>query len=85
LAVAFPLMIVGTIVFGVRVYRVHALPRPPLAFMLLAGAWLLALTYMKEDKSSLMFATGWVFVLAGWCWLQFTLWSERPERRVRNA
>jgi hypothetical protein len=85
LAIAFPLMVVGTLIFGVRVYRVHALPRPPLAFMLLAGAWLLALTYMKEDKSSLMFGAGWVFVLAGWCWLQFTLWSERPERRVRSA
>jgi hypothetical protein len=53
--------------------------------MLVAGAWLIALTVMKEDKSSVVFATGWVFVLAGWCWLQFTLWSERPERRMTNA
>ena len=85
LAIAYPLMVVGTIIFGVRVYRVRALPRPPLAFMLLAGAWLLAVTYMKEDKSSVVFGTGWVFLLAGWCWLQFTLWSERAERRMTNA
>jgi hypothetical protein len=82
---AFPLMVGGTVIFGVRVFRVHALPRPPLVFMLLAGALLLALTYFKSDKSSVEFGIGWVFVLAGWCWLQFTLWSERPERRTRHA
>lgn len=85
LAIAFPLMVGGTVIFGVRVFRVHALPRPPLVFMLLAGALLLALTYFKSDKSSVEFGIGWVFVLAGWCWLQFTLWSERPERRTQNA
>ena len=82
LVYALPLMLAGTIVIGARVYRVHALPRPPLAFMLVAGVGLIALTVMKEDKTSIVFAAGWVFVLAGWCWLQFTLWSERPERRA---
>ena len=85
LVIAVPLMLIGTILFGIRVYRVHALPRPPIAFMLLAGASLVALTVTKSDKSSIEFATGWVLVLAGWCWLQFTLWSERPERAPQTT
>lgn len=78
LVLAVPLMLVGTVVFGVRIYRVHALPRPPLAFMLLAGLGLIALTVMKEDKTSIAFGSFWALVIGGWCWLQFTLWSERP-------
>jgi hypothetical protein len=85
LAIALPLMIAGTVLFGIRVYRVHALPRPPLAFMLLAGACVIGLTVTKANKSSVEYATGWVFVIAGWCWLQFTLWSERPEHRPASA
>jgi hypothetical protein len=85
LVIAVPLMLVGTILFGIRVYRVHALPRPPLAFMLGAGALLIALTVMKEHKGSVAFAGGWVLVLAGWCWLHFTLWSERAEQRMTNV
>lgn len=78
LVFALPLMLAGTIAIGVRVYRVHALPRPPLAFMLVAGLGLIVLTVTKQHKSSIVFAAGWVFVIAGWCWLQYTLWSERP-------
>jgi hypothetical protein len=83
--IAIPLMLAGTVLFGIRVYRVHALPRPPLAFMLLAGALVIGLTVTKANKSSVEYATGWAFVIAGWCWLQFTLWSERPERRPASA
>lgn len=78
LVYALPLMLAGTIALGVRVYRVHALPRPPLAFLLVAGLGLIVLTAAKQDKSSIEFAAGWSFVIAGWCWLQYTLWSERP-------
>jgi len=85
LAIAVPLMIVGTVLFGVRVYRVHALPRPPLALMLLAGGWLIAMTVTKVDKSATEYSIAWALVLAAWTWLQFTLWSERPERRLRSA
>ena len=85
LAIAVAAMLLGAILFGLRVYRVRALPRPPLACMLLGGACLIALTATKADKSSVEYATGWVLVLTGWCWLQFTLWSERPERRAQTT
>lgn len=83
LAIAVPLMLAGTIIVGVRVYRVHALPRPPLTCMLVAGGVLIGLTVSKSDKTSVEFAASWIVVLAGWCWLQFTLLSEHPVRRAR--
>ncbi len=78
LVIALPMMLIGTVVFGIRVFSVHVLPRPPLTLMLVAGAATIALTVTKVDKESLAFAAGWIFVLLGWCWLEFTLWSERP-------
>lgn len=49
--------------------------------MLVAGGALITLTVTKSDNTSIAFAAAWILVLMGWCRLQFTLWTERGERR----
>ena len=62
-------------------FRVGALPRPATLTIALAGVALAALigSDIKEESAPVYIAGGALFI--GWCWLQYTLWSESRRRR----
>ena len=61
-------------------YRVGALPQPATLTVAFARVALAALigSDIKEDSLPVYVAGGALFV--GWCWLQYTLWSESSDR-----
>lgn len=58
-------------------FRVGALPRPATLTIAVAGVALAAMigSDMKEQSVPVYIAGAALF--SGWCWLQYTLWSER--------
>ena len=77
---AATLLIVG---FGLLVdviFREAVLPRPATT---LFGVSLVALSVMSPtslEKQSSPYYLGFALMTAGWLWLHYTLWSERPTR-----
>lgn len=83
-------LVAGTIValllitgFGLLfdvIYRENVLPQPATALFVGSVVALSAMSPTPIEKQSLPYYVGFVALLAGWLWLQYTLWSERPER-----
>ena len=62
-------------------FRVGALPRPATLTIAVGGVALVALigSKIKEESAPVYIAGAALFI--GWCWLQYTLWSESRSRR----
>ncbi|MEQ1873518.1 MAG: permease prefix domain 1-containing protein [Ilumatobacteraceae bacterium] len=74
-------VIAGLVLTLHTTFRVGALPRPATLTIAVAGVTLVAMigSDMKE-ASAPVYAAG-TTLLIGWCWLQYTLWSESAKRR----
>lgn len=74
------LIIVGFGLLFDVIYREAVLPRPATALFVGAVIVLSAMSPTPIEKQSLPYYVGAAALLIGWLWLQYTLWSERPER-----
>lgn len=74
-------VIAGLVLTLHATFRVGALPRPATLTIAVAGVALVAMigSDMKE-QSAPVYVAG-TTLLIGWCWLQYTLWSESARRR----
>lgn len=61
-------------------YRVGALPQPATLTVAVAGVALVALIGSDLEEESLPVYAAGAALFVGWCWLQYTLWSESPCR-----
>ncbi len=62
-------------------FRVGALPRPATLTIAVAGVALVALIGSDiKEQSAPVYVAG-IALFLGWCWLQYTLWSESKSRR----
>lgn len=62
------------------VFREDVLPRPATTLMFVSIVTMSILAPTSLDKQSMPYYLGFAALLIGWIWLQYTLWSERPER-----
>ena len=79
------LLIVGFGLLFDVIYREAVLPRPATALFVVSIVALSAMSPTPIEKQSLPYYVGFAALLAGWLWLEYTLWSERPERAPAAA
>lgn len=79
-AVVATLLIVGLGLLFDVIDREAVLPRPATALFVGSIVVLSAMSPTSLEKQSLPYYVGAAALLAGWLWLEYTLWSERPER-----
>ena len=66
-------------------YQVGALPKPATLTVVVAGVALAALIGSDIREDSLPVYAAGVALFVGWCWLQYTLWSESPAAAPKES
>lgn len=82
--VALMLLLAAALICDV-IFREDVLPRPATLLLIGSVVALSALSPTSLQKQSVPYYALGAALVVGWIWLQYTLWSERPERAVVSA
>jgi hypothetical protein len=74
------MILAGLVLVFEVIYREAILPRPATALLVASGLIICMLMPTGVEKQSWPYYLAFAMLIATWVWLQYTLWSERPER-----
>jgi len=78
--IASVMILAGLVLVFEVIYREAILPRPATALLVASGLIICMLMPTGVEKQSWPYYLAFAMLTVTWIWLQYTLWSERPER-----